>query len=118
MPIARNWSNSWSTRLLPRRGIFANPDEVLIVAGAQQAIYLIAELLGGPDRRVAVGGFGGYPDGRNILQLHFGDVVPVGTDAQGLRVAELPEDATVAGHPESAVPAGRGAVAGTAAGAA
>lgn len=81
------------TRLLPRRGIFANPDEVLIVAGAQQAIYLIAELLGGPDRRVAVEE-PGYPDGRNILQLHFGDVVPVGTDAQGLRVADLPEDAT------------------------
>ena len=81
------------TRILPRRGIFANPDEVLIVAGAQQAIYLTAELLGDMSRRVAVEE-PGYPDGHNILRMHFGDVVPVRIDMQGLRVADLPEDAT------------------------
>ncbi len=83
------------TRLLPRRGIFANPEEVLIVAGAQQAIYLIAELLGAHDRRAVVEE-PGYPDASNILRMHFGEVAPIDVDASGLRTDLLPDDATLA----------------------
>src|SRR3546814_1966687 len=35
------------TRVLPRRGIKAQPHEILVTLGAQNALYLIAELLGG-----------------------------------------------------------------------
>ena len=33
------------TRVLPRRGVFAMPDEIVVTIGAQQAFYLIADLL-------------------------------------------------------------------------
>ena len=29
-------------RLLPRRGIFANPDEIIVTLGAQHALYMLA----------------------------------------------------------------------------
>ena len=33
------------TRVLPRRGVWAAPEEILITVGAQQALYIIASLL-------------------------------------------------------------------------
>ncbi|TKB45389.1 PLP-dependent aminotransferase family protein [Thalassotalea mangrovi] len=33
------------TKVLPRRGIFAQPDEILITIGSQQGLYLLSELL-------------------------------------------------------------------------
>ena len=41
-------------RLLPRRGIFANPDEIIVTLGAQNAIYMLSRLLMGPGTRVAM----------------------------------------------------------------
>ena len=35
------------TRVLPRRGVWANRDEILITTGAQNALFLIAQLLSG-----------------------------------------------------------------------
>src|SRR5690606_17142452 len=40
-------------RLLPRRGIFANPDEIIVTLGAQNALYMLATLLMGRGTRVA-----------------------------------------------------------------
>jgi len=42
------------SKVLPRRGIHARPDEVLITAGAQQALHLTVELLVEPGTTVAV----------------------------------------------------------------
>ena len=70
-------------RLLPRRGIQARPEEILVTAGAQQAIFLCAMLLGGTQRRIAVED-PCYPDGRNIFQQFFGEVRPIGVDREGL----------------------------------
>ena len=42
------------SKVLPRRGIHARPDEVLVTAGAQQALHLTAELLVEPGTMVAV----------------------------------------------------------------
>ncbi len=36
-------------RLLPRRGIFASPDEIIVTLGAQNALYMLATLLMGKD---------------------------------------------------------------------
>lgn len=52
-------------RLLPRRGIWVSPDQILVTVGAQHAAYLIASLLMGPSRVVGVEE-PGYPDIRNI----------------------------------------------------
>lgn len=42
------------TKVLPRRGIHARPDEVLVTAGGQQALHLTVELLVEPGTAVAV----------------------------------------------------------------
>ena len=42
------------TRVLPRRGIRAAPQEILITMGAQNALYLVAQLLAGPGTTVGV----------------------------------------------------------------
>jgi GntR family transcriptional regulator/MocR family aminotransferase len=41
-------------RLLPRRGIFANPDEIIITLGAQNALYMLATLLMAKGTKVAM----------------------------------------------------------------
>ncbi|MGF6600356.1 GntR family transcriptional regulator/MocR family aminotransferase [Paraburkholderia sp. GAS448] len=52
-------------RLLPRRGIWVSPDQILVTVGAQHAAYLIASLLLGPSCVVGAEE-PGYPDIRNI----------------------------------------------------
>jgi GntR family transcriptional regulator / MocR family aminotransferase len=42
------------SKLLPRRGIIAGPDEILITAGVEQALHLATELLVSPRATVAV----------------------------------------------------------------
>ncbi len=56
------------THILPRRGILADHDEILVTMGAQNALYLLASLLVTPETTV---GFEepGYPDARNIFRL-------------------------------------------------
>ena len=56
------------TRVLPRRGVWADKDEILITTGAQNALYLIAQLL--IDRQSVVGMEDPcYVDARNIFRL-------------------------------------------------
>ena len=50
-------------RLLPRRGIFANPDEIIVTLGAQNALYMLATLLMTKGSKVAMED-PGYPDAR------------------------------------------------------
>ena len=53
-------------RLLPRRGIFANPDEIIVTLGAQNALYMLATLLMTKGSKVAMED-PGYPDARSHL---------------------------------------------------
>ncbi len=48
-------------RLLPRRGIFANPDEIIVTLGAQNALYMLSTLLMAKGTKVAMED-PGYPD--------------------------------------------------------
>jgi GntR family transcriptional regulator / MocR family aminotransferase len=75
-------------RLLPRRGIFANPDEIIVTLGAQNALYMLATLLMGKGTRVAMEE-PGYPDARSIFTLAGATLSPVGVDAEGLVVDEI-----------------------------
>ncbi|MBB4063957.1 MocR-like pyridoxine biosynthesis transcription factor PdxR [Gellertiella hungarica] len=70
-------------RLLPRRGIQAGRDEILVTMGAQNALYLLAKLFCGPDSVVGIED-PGYPDARNIFSLHAGSVLPLSVDGGGL----------------------------------
>ena len=75
------------TRLLPSRGIAAQPENVLVTMGAQQAIFLVATLLRGFGRVVAMED-PGYADARNIFEQTFDEVRFIPVDEDGLVVDE------------------------------
>ena len=79
---------------LPRRGILAAPDEVLVTLGAQNALWLTAQLLLN-QRRTAVIEDPGYPGLHDILKQTRCHVVPVPVGPQGLRPADLPPDTDI-----------------------
>jgi GntR family transcriptional regulator/MocR family aminotransferase len=70
-------------RLLPRRGVWASPDEILVTLGAQQALYLLSDLM--TDESTVVGiEDPGYVDARNIFSLKSSHVIPLPIDGDGL----------------------------------
>jgi len=73
------------TRLLPRRGIMAADDEILITLGAQNALYILSNLLMGSNTSVVMEN-PGYPDARNIFNLATSHTIPVNVDHHGLPV--------------------------------
>lgn len=97
--MSRKWLDAWTDdrftvddpmlieqirqRILPRRGIQAGADEILITLGAQNALYLLASLLVKPNTAVGVED-PGYPDIRNIFNLMTNDVRPLTIDFEGL----------------------------------
>ncbi|HKF60277.1 MAG TPA: PLP-dependent aminotransferase family protein [Dongiaceae bacterium] len=71
------------TLLLPRRGVFVTPEEILLTVGAQHAIYLLSTLL--VDDRTVVGiEDPGYADARNIFALRTSRLIGLPVDDNGL----------------------------------
>lgn len=101
--LGKQWLDAWTsdfrdrddpslieqikTRILPRRGIMAEDDEILVTLGAQNALYLLASLLVSRETVVAIED-PGYPDVRNIFRLRTDRVMPVPVDHKGLIVDE------------------------------
>ncbi len=79
---------------LPRRGILAHPDEVLVTMGAQNALWLSAQLLLN-QRRSAVIEEPGYPGLRDILTQTRCRLVPVPVGPRGLDAKDLPAELDV-----------------------
>ncbi len=79
---------------LPRRGILARPEEILITLGAQNALWIVAQLLLGPGATVAHED-PGYPGLRDILNHTGARKVAVPVDAQGLPPQALPAETDV-----------------------
>ncbi|GAB1579319.1 PLP-dependent aminotransferase family protein [Bordetella petrii] len=71
------------TQVLPRRGVWADADEIVITVGAQHALYLLADLLVTADTVVGMED-PGYPDARNIFASRTRNLVPLPVDAEGL----------------------------------
>lgn len=69
--------------ILPRRGIWAAPSEIMITMGAQQGLSLAAQLLIGPDSIVGVED-PGYPDARNIFSMLTKHMRALPIDGDGL----------------------------------
>jgi GntR family transcriptional regulator/MocR family aminotransferase len=69
--------------VLPRAGIFASPDEIIVTVGAQQALYMLAQLFFGKRGRIGIEN-PGYPDARNIFGVMGAEVVPLAIDEAGL----------------------------------
>lgn len=80
--------------ILPRRGIHAQPDEILLTLGAQNALWLSAQVLL-TQRRTAVIENPGYPQLRAILGQTRCRTLAVDVDAEGLPPEALPEDTDV-----------------------
>ena len=70
-------------RLLPARGIWVDRDEILVTNGAQQATFLLAELLIGPTTRVGIEN-PCYPDARNNFALRTRHVRLLPVDDEGM----------------------------------
>ncbi|HEY4296925.1 MAG TPA: PLP-dependent aminotransferase family protein [Paraburkholderia sp.] len=76
------------TRVLPRRGVFAAPEEIIITNGCQQALYLVADLLCG--KRTTVGFENpGYPDARNIFVNRNAQLLELPVDSEGIDPVRL-----------------------------
>lgn len=97
--LGRKWLSTWTNdnreeddpllieqirrRILPRRGIMAQNDEILVTLGAQNALYLLSALMINPQSRVAMED-PGYSDMRNIFRLKTKHVELVPVDSKGL----------------------------------
>jgi len=97
--LGRKWLANWTNdnreeddpllieqirrRILPRRGIMAKTDEILITLGAQNALYLLCALLVNPQAKVAMEE-PGYSDIRNIFRLKTNNVALVPLDEEGI----------------------------------
>lgn len=79
---------------LPRRGIQAKPEQILITMGGQNALWLAAQVLLN-QRRTAVMENPGYPGLRVALNLARCNVVNVPVDHAGMRVDALPAETDV-----------------------
>ncbi|RMA78474.1 PLP-dependent aminotransferase family protein [Umboniibacter marinipuniceus] len=82
------------TKILPRRGIHANADEIMITIGVQQALYLLSDLLVDSTTSVAVEE-PGYPGFRRVVEHAGGRVIPVEVDAEGMQVTPAAKRADV-----------------------
>ncbi len=99
--LGKQWLDAWTsdfhdrddpmlveqirTHILPRRGILADEDEILVTLGAQNALYLLASLLVTRQTVVAMEE-PGYPDVRNIFRLRTDLLMPLPVDDGGLPV--------------------------------
>lgn len=79
---------------LPRRGILAAPDEILVTLGAQNALWLASEVLLRPGRTAVIES-PCYPGLRSILERRGSTILPVPVDSGGLPVDQLPNAADV-----------------------
>ena len=79
------------TRILPRRGVRASENEVLITVGAQHALWLIASLLATPRSLVGVEN-PGYVDARNVFGAVTRQLKPLAIDESGLIIDEQLDD--------------------------
>lgn len=77
-------------QILTRRGISAGPENILITMGAQNALWICAQLLL-TQRRTAAIENPGYPGLRQILEQTRCRTVSIDVDAQGLPPEALPE---------------------------
>jgi GntR family transcriptional regulator/MocR family aminotransferase len=74
-------------KVLPLRGVWAATDEIIVTIGAQQALYLLADLLFEAETEVGIED-PGYPDARNIFSLRTARLRPLPLDGQGLVVGD------------------------------
>lgn len=71
------------SEVLPRHGILARPENILITLGGQQGRYLVSQLFGGPDTTSGIE-HPGMPDMARMLDLSRTRVRPLALDEGGV----------------------------------
>ena len=79
---------------LPRRGILARPEQILLTVGAQNALWMVSDLLLNTTK-IAAFENPGYPGVRQVLRQCGCVRIPVAVDDSGLDPASLPRDIDV-----------------------
>lgn len=79
------------TRVLPKRGIWARADEILVTLGSQNALYLLASLLMNRDVRVAMEN-PGFRDALSIFDIQGAQVQLQDVDDQGMVIDSRLDD--------------------------
>ena len=74
-------------KLLPRRGIFVEPDEIMVTVGAQHAIYLVANLLLDKHKTIGIEN-PTYADARNTFLTKTKNLQYIDVDENGLVIDE------------------------------
>lgn len=77
------------THLLPRRGVFALDDEIMVTIGAQHAYYLLSDTLLSSATRVGLEE-PGHPHARNSFSMREPQFAELPVDAEGVIVDRLP----------------------------
>lgn len=75
------------THILPRRGITARSEQILITVGAQHAVYLTTRLVLRPDDTFGIED-PNYVDVRNIASNRPANILPLAIDNQGLIISD------------------------------
>lgn len=81
-------------RTLPRRGVMVRGEQILVTMGAQNALFLLAELFCARGVRVAIED-PCYPDLRNTLRRLGAEIVLIPVDDHGMVVDERLDDVDV-----------------------
>jgi GntR family transcriptional regulator/MocR family aminotransferase len=76
------------SKVLPKRGIWASKDQILITSGSQNAIYILSSLLVKEQTVVGIEN-PGYPDVRNLLSFKTENIAPIPVDDEGLVVNSI-----------------------------
>ncbi|EHD19526.1 MULTISPECIES: PLP-dependent aminotransferase family protein [Brenneria] len=74
-------------RILPKRGIIARGDEILITMGSQNALYLLARLLLNKNTRIGVEN-PVFREAINTFSLQDAQIIPHALDSEGIRLTE------------------------------
>ena len=78
-------------RSVSGRGVATSTGEVLVTAGAQNALWLMVQVLFPQRRGVVAMEDPGYPELRNLLRHQGLTVLPVQVDREGLKVSRIPK---------------------------
>ena len=82
------------SKVLPKRGIWVNKDQILITSGSQNAIYIVASLLVKQNTVVAIEN-PGYPDVKNIFSFRTDNILPISVDKDGIIVKEIKSETNI-----------------------
>ncbi|WP_339669836.1 PLP-dependent aminotransferase family protein [Dasania marina] len=83
--------NYLHTHILPRRGVWADPDEIMITLGAQNAIYMVTSLALNNDSVFGVEN-PGYIDAANIAETNGATIKTLAIDDGGLILSDELKD--------------------------